>query len=400
MLNTSGLRVAIAGCAALAVAMGVGRFAFTPLLPIMQQDAGLSVADGGWLASANYLGYLVGALSAMTARVRAATAIRGGLLVIGVATLAMGCEHRFEVWMVLRALAGIANAWIAIFVFAWCLERLAPLDRPLFGGVVFAGVGAGIMVVGLLCVALMHAAAGSARSWIVLGSLSLAIAAAIWATFGADGAGPSRASGDPGHGGMRWDSESMRLVFCFGATGFGYIIPATFLPAMARQVIHDPAVFGWSWPVFGAAAMASTLAAALLPVSISKRRVWIASQLMMALGVTLPVIRPGVTAIMLSALLVGGTFMVITMASMQEARAVGGRNATGLIAAMTAAFALGQIAGPISVSYTAGAGGDFSPVLLAASFILVAGALVLSRGPRREAAARRLGTPLAERKSQ
>ena len=114
------------------------------------------------------------------------------------------------------------------------------------------------MAVGVLCVALMHAAAGSDRSWIVLGLLSLAVAAAVWTTFGADGAGPSPARADPGRGGMRWDFESVRLVFCFGATGFGYIIPATFLPAMARQVIHDPAIFGWSWPVFGAAAMATT----------------------------------------------------------------------------------------------------------------------------------------------
>src|SRR2546430_13524654 len=58
-------RVALAGLAALAVAMGIGRFAFTPLLPMMQDDAGISLAQGGYLASANYLGYLAGALLAM-----------------------------------------------------------------------------------------------------------------------------------------------------------------------------------------------------------------------------------------------------------------------------------------------------------------------------------------------
>src|SRR5688572_10450456 len=161
-LRAPGLRIAIAGLAALAIAMGVGRFAFTPLLPMMRVDAGLSVADGGWLASANYLGYLLGAMSAMAVRIRAATAIRGGLVVIGVTTIAMGLEHRYAAWMVLRTVAGIANAWVAIFVFAWCMERLAPLNRPLLGGLVFAGVGAGIMVVGTLCMALMHAAVGSA----------------------------------------------------------------------------------------------------------------------------------------------------------------------------------------------------------------------------------------------
>src|SRR3546814_16415570 len=56
--------LAFSGLVALAVAMGIGRFAFTPLLPMMQNDAGLALTQGGWLASANYLGYLIGALAA------------------------------------------------------------------------------------------------------------------------------------------------------------------------------------------------------------------------------------------------------------------------------------------------------------------------------------------------
>src|SRR5258705_13829301 len=93
-LQPSGAGVAIAGLLALAVAIGIGRFAFTPLLPMMQEDAGLSVADGGWLASANYAGYLLGALAAMAIPVRAGAAIRAGRLAVGAATPAMGFGHR------------------------------------------------------------------------------------------------------------------------------------------------------------------------------------------------------------------------------------------------------------------------------------------------------------------
>src|SRR5439155_863091 len=163
-------------------------------------------------------------LSVIWWRINATTGIRAGLVTIGLATLAMGLEHHLAVWLVLRALAGVASAWVLIYVSAWCLERLASLGRPALSNTVYAGVGAGI---------------------------------------------------------------------------------------------------GWSWPVFGAAAMASTLATAMLRSAVTNRRLWVASHLVMAFGVALPIVWSGIAPIMLAALFVGGTFMVITMVGMQEARSVG-----------------------------------------------------------------------------
>jgi len=371
------LAVALAGLIALAVAIGIGRFAFTPILPMMQEDAGVSMAMGGWLASANYVGYLAGALSVIWWRIGATTGIRAGLAAIGITTLAMGMEHHVAVWLALRALAGVASAWVLIYVSAWCLERLAALGRPALSNTVFAGVGAGIALAGGLCLALMRAGAGSARAWIVLGLLSVALSAVIWGVLGS-GAAPHGASAERASaGGTDWNRESLRLVLCYGAFGFGYIIPATFLPAMAKQVIRDPLVFGWSWPLFGAAAMGSTLATAPLRSLVSNRRLWVASHLVMAFGIALPIVWSGIVPIMLAALLVGGTFMVATMTGLQEAREVGGVRATGLMAAVTSAFALGQIAGPISVSLVVGAGGNFAAALAIACAALVVSAYAL-----------------------
>src|SRR5258706_15500116 len=124
--RTAAMGIALAGLAALAVAMGVGRFAFTPILPMMLQDAGLSVAQGGWLASANYLGYLAGALWAGATRVNAATAIRAGLAGTGLATLAMAFDAGFAVAGLLRTVAGGPRARGRIHTPAWCLERIVP----------------------------------------------------------------------------------------------------------------------------------------------------------------------------------------------------------------------------------------------------------------------------------
>lgn len=361
---------------ALAVAIGIGRFAFTPLLPMMQEDAGLSVPAGGWLASANYAGYLAGALAATALRVQAATAIRAGLIAIGCATLAMGFATRFPAWLALRAIAGVASAFVLIHVSAWSLERLAPAGRPWLTGVVFAGVGIGIACVGVLCVALMHGAAASATAWIVFGALSLVVCAATWRAFGA---GVASAQPELQHGRVSGPGQAAALVFAYAALGFGYIIPATFLPAMARELVPDPTVFGWSWPVFGAAAAASTVMAAMLPAAASNRRLLIGSLALMALGVALPVVVPGIAGILLAALFVGGTFMVATMAGLKEARQTAGTRPARLMAAMTAAFATGQIAGPVMVSFVAGSGGRVVTALLTACVLLAAGACALIR---------------------
>ena len=226
--------------------------------------------------------------------------------------------------------------------------------------------------------------AGSAQAWIALGLIGLAGTAAIWRVFGAGA--PADDAGDATAPGPLWDGEAVRLVVCYGAFGFGYIIPGTFLPVMARQVIQEPLVFGWSWPVFGAAAAISPLGAAMGGRLIGNRRLWIVGHLIMALGVGLPVWRPGIGSIMIAALLVGGTFMVITQAGMQEARAVAGPHATRLMGTMTSAFAAGQVAGPICVTYLSGAGADFSKPLLGACLALLLSALALSRGEPARAA--------------
>jgi Uncharacterised MFS-type transporter YbfB len=165
--------------------------------------------------------------------------------------------------------------------------------------------------------------------------LSLALTVAVWRSFEGDGGRPI-ALAEPATP-SRWDAGSRRLVLCYGAFGFGYIVPATFLPIMARRVVADPAVFGW-------AAAVSTFLAGGVIAALGTRRLWIAGHLVMALGVVAPVVRPGIGAIMLSALLVGATFTVITMAGFQEGRRVAGAHATQMIAAMASAFAVGQIA--------------------------------------------------------
>jgi len=168
-------------------------------------------------------------------------------------------------------------------------------------------------------------------------------------------------------------------VLAYAAFGFGYSVPATFIPALAKQQLADPVLFAWFWPLFGLAASASTVLTAAIGLNAAPgRRVWLGAQLLMAASAALPMILPGLAGIGLSALGVGGTFMVMTMTGLRVARESAGANAPRLMAAMTAGFATGQIAGPVVVGVTDG----FMPALLAASVVLAVGALALT--PARE----------------
>ena len=379
MRHPSGLQLAIAGMLTLAVAMGIGRFAFTPILPMMQQDLDLSLAAAGWLASANYVGYFLGALSAIWMRVSAAIVVRFALVAIALLTASMGVIHDQLAWLVLRGLAGIASAWVLIFASAWVLQLLATRGKERLSGVVFGGVGFGIALAGGACLIFVRFSWSSDQAWIALGAVALLLTMASWPTYRTmidikvRGPDAQQTSAEPPLGFRRYV-----LVACYGLFGFGYIIPATFLPVMAQQAIADPALFGWAWPIFGSAALVSTLAVGWLSARLSHRSIWVVGHVLMSIGVAVPVVWPSIAGIVLSSLCVGGTFMVITLAAMQEARRVAPADSASLIATMTTAFAIGQILGPVLVSFVASAQRGLDVLLIAASALLVLSALALS----------------------
>lgn len=339
--------VCAAGAVSLAVAMGIGRFAFTPMLPLMIRDGQLDVAAGGWLAAANYAGYLLGALTASRLRWSAAALAATALLLTAVLTAAMALPGPAWFWAALRLAAGVCSAWAFVGTSVWCLAALARVGRASWGSGVYAGVGIGIALAGAYCLAGATAGATAPALWLQLGLLALLLllpVASVLRRVDAPAAPAPRgasAGAPPGTAG---------LVICYGVLGFGYILPATFLPVLARTVVEDPRLFGLAWPVFGATAAVSTLLAGWWMRHASRLQVWAVSHLLMGAGVLLPSLWLNGLTVALSALLVGGTFMIVTMAGVQEIRSRAVGDPTALVGRMTAAFAIGQIAGPIASS--------------------------------------------------
>ena len=374
------LPVALGGMAALAVAMGIGRFAFTPLLPMMQRDSGLSLTAGGWLAAANYLGYLSGALSAVWIRVTPTVMVRLGLFLTAALTFAMGLTHWLPLWLLLRGAGGVASSWVLVYAAAWALPLLAQWNKASWSGLIFAGVGAGIAVTGLLCLGLVAWHVTSSAAWRLLGGAALLLSLLVWGVTTRTTAIEPAGGGHPPTKGLRWTPYMRCLTACYGVFGFGYIIPATFLPVIAQRAFHDPHVVGLFWPIFGLAAFLSTVAASSLSGRFEDRRILVWGFTLQALGVTAVAVSPTLFGTAVCAVLVGGTFMVITMQGLREARRIGGHSASRLMSVMTAAFALGQIIGPLFATFLVRRSGSFRESLLTAAVLMAAsGAALLTR---------------------
>jgi MFS family permease len=388
-LEFSPLVIALAGAASLSVAMGIGRFAFTPLLPMMLHDGSVDIAGGSLLATANYAGYLLGALLCMALptlfrrlglTLRNASMVRFGLAATVILTAAMAL-HLPAAWVALRLASGIISAFVFVFMSGWCLKRLAELNALSLSGIIYTGPGIGITLSGATAYAVSAAGGSAATGWLAFALLSALLSAIVWPVFRPDAqTGRTTASATQSQPESRqtWTAEQMLLAVAYGLAGFGYIITATFLPVIARGALGNSAWIALFWPVFGIGVAVGALLTRLIPLHIDRRALLIGCYLIQAVGVMAALLPPSVAAFLAGSSLIGLPFTVITLCAMQEARRLRPVDATSFMAMMTATYGIGQIAGPplaaaiLATSASQSAG--FSAALMVAAAALVIGA--------------------------
>ncbi len=390
-LSQRPLAVALAGMASLAVAMGIGRFAFTPLLPMMLHDGVVTLAGGSWLATANYFGYLIGALASMAlpwvaprARQRwhAARLARWGLGATVLLTLGMALPLP-ATWPALRFAAGVASALVFLNISVWCMLRLVALGHAALGGLMFCGPGLGIVLTGLSASAMVALGWPAAAGWAVFGLLSVGLCAGIWPVVQGlalpVAAAAAQAHGQvlPGQGPL----ARTGLTLAYGLAGLGYIVTATFLPVIARAAL--PAGSPWPdlfWPLFGAGVALGALLSTRTPAAWDRRWLLMAAYLVQAAAIALSLVWPGPLGFALGSLLLGLPFTAITFYALQEARRVWPAAGDSFPGLLTAAYGIGQIVGPPMVAWmlhhAATQGQGFVYGLAVAAAALVMGAVV------------------------
>jgi len=365
---------------ALASALGIGRFVYTPILPAMADALGLSKTEAGLIASANFVGYLVGALLAAAPQLPGGrrTWFLGTLAVGVVTTAAVGWANTTAAFMLLRFAGGVASAFVLVLGSALVLDRLARAGLEWWAALHFAGVGFGIALSALLINVLQEAGAGWRTLWVAAGAAA-AVAVPLAALL-VPGTGEPAVVGTTTRGALGSKVGLPRglgaLTLCHGLFGFGYVITATFIVVAVRASPELRTLEGAVWLVVGLAAMPSTALWAWVGQRAGVLLAYALACLLAAVGVAAGGLWQTPAGVLLAAALLGGTFMGITALGFTAARALAPEQGRRSSALMTAGFGVGQIAGPLVAGRLLDTTGSFAlPSTIAALALVVAAAV-------------------------
>lgn len=370
------LPLVLGGIISLAAAIGIGRFVYTPILPPMVEGLDLTKSEAGLIASANFLGYLLGALAASAPRLPGSrrTWLLGALATSTLTTAAMALTASMTLFLVLRFTGGVASAFVLVFASALVLDRLVASGRSQLSGLHFAGVGLGIAISAALVSLLLGAGVEWRGLWLASGCLALLglLAVAILV--------PDRGSdGQAGAAGKPAGSRRalISLIVAYGLFGFGYVITATFLVAIVRDAPEIAPLEPLIWIVVGLAAAPSVILWSKIGARIGIPQAFAVACLVEAVGVAASVLWLSAAGVILAGILLGGTFMGITALGLIEGRRLAPGDPRRILALMTAAFGLGQIVGPTFAGVLFDMTGSFLlPSVMAAGALLVAALLV------------------------
>ncbi len=366
--------MSLAGAVILVIGMGYGRFAFTGILPLMIQEHLMTLSQGNLAAAANYAGYLAGALLLAKARPGDARLLCFLAVIITLFCLfALAISQSGVQVIVVRGIAGLVSAVSLIAASLWLLQH-----HKHSGGapLLYAGVGVGIFLSAEVIAVAKQLQLTSPSVWIICGISAgiLFLLVLRWLNLPADSlrltTQPvlSQAAPLP-----QRRSAAYRLLLIYALSGFGYIITATYLPLFLSGSPIDPIQV---WALFGLAAIPSCFVWHKWMAVKGARHALIANLLVQAVGVVLPAFSHSLLVCLASALLTGFTFMGTVTIALPEARRLAHLVSFNMIAAMTALYGVGQIAGPLVAGQLYQMSGSFSPSLFSATAALLLAAVL------------------------
>jgi predicted MFS family arabinose efflux permease len=372
------IKVLSAGIFSLILVLGVARFAYTPLLPLMQAQAGLGVAEAGWLAAINYAGYLSGALiaSLISDLVLKDRLYRIGMVVAILSTALMGMTTDFTVWAISRYVAGLSSAAGMLLGTGLILNWLIRHNHRSELGIHFSGIGLGIAGCAA-AVALMSHWLDWQQQWFAFTAVGclLLIPALGWLpapdTSGVTKSGQLLVDKPPSPLFMRL---FMAAYFC---AGVGYVVSATFIVAIVEKL---PGLAGQGNLVFlaiGIGAAPACINWDFIARRIGDLNALIAAALLQIIGILLPVMVGGLFAAIFGALLFGGTFIGMVSLVLTMAGRYYPTRPAKMMGKMTLSYGAAQILAPAITGWLGTRLGSYNAGLYLAAGVMLFGTILL-----------------------
>lgn len=371
----------IGGIFSLIIAMGIGRFAYTPILPLMQKDLSLSNTTAGYIASSNYAGYLLGAIlaGAIPFKKYRTNLLRVSLIISILTTALMGLTYSNLLWNVLRFLSGFASAFVLVFASGIVLDKLAAIRKTSWSGLFYGGVGLGIFLSSLMIPSLYHLFRWEG-TWIGLAVVSGILAIFVWIWLDETPNVVKKKNKQdiivkvPPTKWLIW------LIIAYGLEGLGYIVTGTFIVSIAEKTsyFHNGATLVWM--MVGLAAIPSCLIWSLLAKKWGYIKSLVLAMALQSLGIAMPVFWMSKTSFVISALLFGATFMGITTLATTVGREMNPSDSSRTIGILSAIYALGQLIGPTLAGFLSSITHDFNSAFIGAACVVFFGAILLSSG--------------------
>lgn len=385
------------GMATLVVVMGLGRFAYTPILPEMLQANVLSLQASGWVAASNFVGYLAGAmLATLIVSRRWQQRLLSGSVAASVLLLAvMPLGASVWVWLPVRFVAGIASALGLIYVSAIVFERLERLGRSELKPWVYAGVSVGMAASSLVVLALPLENTTWREAWWAVAALATVVASmalrglvplqahflSASALAPAPAPAPSRPTDLRPALDRRVPASSSSRVFlaaalAYGLFGFAYVIHATYLPAMIRAAGYPQQAAHWTWVLVGLMAIPGIVFWNRVARRYGLRIAIACCYALEGLTAMAPVFNGSLAAAIVAAVGLGAVLTPVSGLALAHGRALGRGPAARIVGLMTICFGTGQILGPVVAAYLAEGAGFAAPSAVASLALLTCSLLV------------------------
>lgn len=371
----------LAGLCAILVGLGLARFAYTPLIPAVIGAGWFAPSDAAYLGAANFAGYLAGAFFArrLAAVLPPVTVLRVVMLLAAASFIASAWPLSFSWFFVWRFAAGISGAMLMVLGPTLALSRVPAERRGLASGLVFAGVGLGIIASGTLVPLLIEI--GLPETWIGLGVLCFVLTGLAWSGW------PAVPPAAPVPAGAAAPSSPGLWPFYlgYGLSAAALVPHMVFLvDFVARGLDQGLAVGGRYWVVFGIGAALGPMLFGTIADRIGFAAAWRLVFLVVTGLIALPAFVTSEPALIVSCLVVGAfTPGVAGLALGRVHELVPGPERTKAWSVCTMAFAVGQAGGAYAFSFLYALYGSHALLfLLGAAALAIALLLDLVRSVR------------------